>query len=188
MEAGPDANIGIPTGATSDLLVVDCDSRNADRSELIKRWPLSDTARDLIMDPPTAHMRPCEASYCGDRYANADGGQMAGGGTPKEKKCMTKGTLDPAQLRLVETIVELGFGRIEQSLFAMVNPPSNRPPRVVQEIKIDSELQRRPDGGSEKQFETLFDQLGRLSNDIVDIEVRHSFRLVLERRYKENLS
>jgi len=44
----PDANIGIPTGAVSGLLVVDCDPRNggpADRSELIERRdPIPDTA------------------------------------------------------------------------------------------------------------------------------------------------
>jgi putative DNA primase/helicase len=44
----PAANIGVPTGAPSDLLVVDCDPRNggpADRSELIERCgPIPDTA------------------------------------------------------------------------------------------------------------------------------------------------
>jgi hypothetical protein len=43
-----DANIGIPTGASSGLLVVDCDPRNggpADRSELIERCgPIPETA------------------------------------------------------------------------------------------------------------------------------------------------
>jgi hypothetical protein len=35
-----------------------------------------------------------------------------------------------------------------------------------------------------KEFESLFDQLNRLGDAVVDIEVRHSlpFRLVLERR------
>jgi hypothetical protein len=44
----PNANIGIPTGAMSGLLVIDCDPRNggpADRSELIERCgPIPDTA------------------------------------------------------------------------------------------------------------------------------------------------
>ena len=47
-ERWPDANIGIPTGAPSGLLVVDCDPRNggpADRSEIIERFgPIPDTA------------------------------------------------------------------------------------------------------------------------------------------------
>jgi hypothetical protein len=40
-----------------------------------------------------------------------------------------------------------------------------------------------------KEFESLFDQLTRLRNRVVDIEVQHSlpFRLVLERPYKELL-
>jgi putative DNA primase/helicase len=46
-----DANIGIPTGAASGLLVVDCDPRNggpADRSELIERCgPIPDTAEAI---------------------------------------------------------------------------------------------------------------------------------------------
>jgi len=47
----PDANIGIPTGTASGLLVVDCDPRNggpADRSELIERCgPIPDTAEAI---------------------------------------------------------------------------------------------------------------------------------------------
>jgi hypothetical protein len=47
----PDANVGIPTGAASGLLVVDCDPRNggpADRSELIERCgPIPDTAEAI---------------------------------------------------------------------------------------------------------------------------------------------
>jgi hypothetical protein len=47
----PDANIGMPTGATSRLLVVDCDPRNGgplDRSELIERYgPIPDTAEAI---------------------------------------------------------------------------------------------------------------------------------------------
>ena len=40
-----------------------------------------------------------------------------------------------------------------------------------------------------KEFENLFEQLSRLGNGFVDIEVRHRLpsRLVLERRYKELL-
>jgi hypothetical protein len=40
-----------------------------------------------------------------------------------------------------------------------------------------------------KEFKDLFDQLNRLPDGIVDIEVQHSqpFRLVVERRYEELL-
>jgi hypothetical protein len=64
-------------------------------------------------------------------------------------------------------------------------------PRIVQAIKLDSETERQPDRSCsdltlKKEFESLFDQLSRLGDATVDIEVRHSapFRLVLERRYK----
>lgn len=47
----PDANIGIPTGKSSGLLVLDCDPRNggpADRSELVERCgPIPDTAEAI---------------------------------------------------------------------------------------------------------------------------------------------
>jgi hypothetical protein len=104
---------------------------------------------------------------------------------------MTKPSLDPVQLRLVETIAELGFGQIKHLSIRDGKPYFERPPRIVQEIKIDSEPQRRSDHGRadltlKKQFETLFDQLGWLGDGTVDIEVRHNlpFKLVLERRYE----
>lgn len=44
----PDANIGIPTGAVTGFLVIDCDPRNGgptDRAELIRRFgPIPETA------------------------------------------------------------------------------------------------------------------------------------------------
>jgi hypothetical protein len=55
---------------------------------------------------------------------------------------------------------------------------------------LDSDPEWQPDGGHadltlKKEFESLFDQLSRLRDGVVDIEVRHNvpFRLVLERRY-----
>ena len=106
---------------------------------------------------------------------------------------MTEPTLDPARLQLVEAILELGFGRIEQISIRDGKPYFERATRVVQEIKIDSQAHRRSDPGAnltlKKEFQTLFDQLDRLSDDIVDIEVRHSlpFKLVLELRYQKVL-
>jgi hypothetical protein len=67
-------------------------------------------------------------------------------------------------------------------------------PRIVQTIKLDSEPEQQPhrrDGDLtlKKEFENLFEQLNRLRDAIIDIEVRHSvpFRLVLERRHQELL-
>jgi hypothetical protein len=102
---------------------------------------------------------------------------------------MTKFSLNPGQRQTVEIIEALGFGVIER-LWIRGGLPCFEPElRIVQSIKLDSESQEQPDRGSagltlKKEFESLFDQLSRLGDGVVDIEVRHSlpFRLVLERR------
>jgi hypothetical protein len=104
---------------------------------------------------------------------------------------MTKSSLNPSQRQTVEIIEALGFGVIERLMIRGGLPCYEPEPRIVQAIKLDSEPERQPDDGNadltlKKEFESLFDQLSRLGDGIVDIEVRHSapFRLVLERRYK----
>lgn len=107
---------------------------------------------------------------------------------------MTKSCLNPGQRRTVELIETLRFGVIERLLIRGGLPCYETEPRIVQTIKLDSPSERQPDRGYadltlKKEFESLFDQLSRLGDATVDIEVRHSlpFRLVLERRYKELL-
>jgi len=107
---------------------------------------------------------------------------------------MTKSSLSPSQRRTVEIIEVLGFGVIERLLISGGLPCYDPEPRIVQAIKLGSEPERQPDHGHadltlKKEFESLFDQLSRLRDGVVDIEVRHSlpFRLVLERSYKELL-
>jgi hypothetical protein len=114
------------------------------------------------------------------------------GGSPGLKAAMTKGSLNPGQRRILEIIEELRFGRIEQLSIHDGEPCYARAPRIVQEIKLGSESGRQPEHSStdlalKKEFHDLFNELGRLRDGIVDIEIRHSvpFRLVLERRYKE---
>jgi hypothetical protein len=94
----------------------------------------------------------------------------------------------------VEIIEALGFGLIESLLIRGGLPCYEPEPRIVQTIKLDSEFERQPshshaDLTLRKEFESLFEQLIRLRDGIVDIEVRHSvpFRLVLVRRCKELL-
>src|SRR5260370_42537869 len=102
---------------------------------------------------------------------------------------MTKSFLNPAQQQTVEIIESVGFGSI-QHLWIRDGLPCYEPePRIVQAIKLDSEPERQPDDGHadltlKKEFVSLFDQLSRLRDGVVDIEVRHSLplRLVLERR------
>ena len=103
---------------------------------------------------------------------------------------MTKSSLSPSRRRTVEVIEALGFGVIEHLWIRGGLPCFDPEPRIVQEIKFGSEP-GRPDLSEadltlKKAFESLFDQLSRLPDSVVDIEVRHSapFRLVLERRYK----
>lgn len=100
-----------------------------------------------------------------------------------------KPSLNPAQRRTVEIIEALGFGVIERLSIRDGSPCYEPEPRIVQTIKLDSEPERQSDGGHadltlKKEFESLFNQLTRLHDGVVDIEVRHSlpFRLVLERR------
>jgi hypothetical protein len=107
---------------------------------------------------------------------------------------MTKSSLETNQRRTVEIIEALGFGVIERLLIRGGLPCYEREPRIVQRIKLGSEPQWQPEGGDadftlKKEFVDLFDQLGRLRDGVVNIEVQHSspFRLDLERRYQELL-
>lgn len=102
---------------------------------------------------------------------------------------MTKAALHPVQRQTVEIIQSLGFGCIDHLCIRGGLPCYEPEPRVIQTIKLDGETARQIDRSCsdltlKKEFECLFDQLGRLGNGVVDIEVRHSlpFRLVLERR------
>jgi hypothetical protein len=108
------------------------------------------------------------------------------------KTGVTKSSLNPGQRRTLEIIQELGFGRIERLSIRDGQPSYDYPaPRVFQEIKLGSECDRHlvsnpADFTLTKQFGSLFNQLSRLREGIVDIEVRHGlpFRLVVDRNYK----
>jgi len=105
---------------------------------------------------------------------------------------MTKAALTPDQRKLVELIEVSGFGVIERLWIRGGLPCYEPEPRIVQTIKLDSEPEPKPDGGDgdlslKNEFESLFDQISRLRDGVVDIEVRHSrpFRLALEPGHKE---
>jgi hypothetical protein len=107
---------------------------------------------------------------------------------------MTKSSLEPNQRRIAEIIEALGFGKIERLLIRDGLPFYEPEPRIVQAIKLASEPRRQPDRTCadltlKKEFESLFDQLTRLRDGVVDIEVQHGapFKLVLERSYRELL-
>lgn len=103
---------------------------------------------------------------------------------------MTERALTPGRLRLLKIIETIGFGAVEQLSVQNGEPRFEPAPRLIQEIKIDSEPSGQPDHGKtdvtlKKQFQTLFGQLDRLTDDIVDIQIRHNlpFKLVVKRRY-----
>jgi len=107
---------------------------------------------------------------------------------------MTKSCLNPSQRRIVEIIESLGFGVIERLSIRAGLPCYEPEPRIVQTIKLDSKHECQNDRcyadlTLKNEFESLFDQLSRLGDATVDIEIRHNlpFRLVVERRYKELL-
>jgi hypothetical protein len=107
---------------------------------------------------------------------------------------MTKSCLKEDERRIVDIIEALGFGVIERLTIRDGLPCYEPEPRIVQAIKLASAPERRADRSCgdltlKAEFEYLFDQLTRLRDGLVDIEVRHSapFRLVLNRSYKQLL-
>jgi len=107
---------------------------------------------------------------------------------------VTKSSLNPDQRLLVEIIEALDFGVIERLLIRGGLPCYEQEPRIVQTIKLAPKAERQQDRHDadltlNKAFENLFDQLGRLRDGFVEVEVQHSrpFRLVLERRFGELL-
>jgi hypothetical protein len=57
---------------------------------------------------------------------------------------MTKSSLNPVQRQTVEIIESLGFGSIERLWIHDGSPCYEPEPRIVQAIKLDSELERQP--------------------------------------------
>jgi len=106
---------------------------------------------------------------------------------------LTKRSLGPAQLKLVDAIEELGFGRIEQIPVCDGSPCLERATQTVREIKLESETEQfersNDDLTLKVEFERLFNQLSQLRDGLVDIEIRHGmpFKLFVKRRGKELL-
>ncbi len=97
---------------------------------------------------------------------------------------MTRRSLTPSQRRTVELIERLGFGRIEQLSIRDGDPCYAQPPHVVEEVKLGSESERRPEHSHDhltlqKEFISLFNELRRMQNGIVAVEIRHSLPVQL---------
>ena len=107
---------------------------------------------------------------------------------------MIKSSLSPIQRRTMDIIEGLGFGRIEQLSIRDGAPFYEPAPWIVQEIHLRSDHDRTADRSGtdhtiKKEFQSLFEQLSRLGDGIVDIDVRHGapFRLVLVRHHEDLL-
>lgn len=100
----------------------------------------------------------------------------------------TKSALSAARRRLLETMQQLNFGRIENLAVRAGEPAFDLAPKIVQDIKIGGENGPRPeltrdDFVLKSQVAELFDHLSRLGDgSIAMIEVKHGlpFRLVIE--------
>ena len=108
---------------------------------------------------------------------------------------MNKRSLHPLQLELVKIIEGLWFGRIGRVHIHDGMPRFQPAPQIVQEIKLGSDAEPRGQRCSDDhtlkiEFERLFDQLNRLGDGIVDVEVRHSlpFKLAVTRGNDELLA
>jgi hypothetical protein len=107
---------------------------------------------------------------------------------------MIRSSLNPGQRRTVEIIEALGFGVIERLLIRDGLPCYDPEPRIIQAIKLGAEPEQKSaqtgaDLTLKREFDSLFEQLARLRDGVIDIEVRHKapFRLVLKRRYEDLL-
>jgi hypothetical protein len=104
---------------------------------------------------------------------------------------LTKRSLGPAQLKLVEAIEELGFGRIDQIPVCDGSPCLERATQTVREINLGSEpkpFERcLADLTLKAEFERLLNELSQLGDGLVDVEIRHGapFKLLVRRRGKE---
>jgi hypothetical protein len=100
----------------------------------------------------------------------------------------TKGTLSPARKRLLQTMQELNFGRIENITVCAGEPMFTPALRVIRDIKIGGENGPRPEASRtdfalKAQFAELFEHLSQIGDGSVSaIEVKHGlpFRLVIE--------
>lgn len=88
---------------------------------------------------------------------------------------------------LADIVQRLRFGVVERLAIRAGVPCYEPQPHVVQVIKLDSDLAELQDPlpstlPLKKEFDNLFEQLSRLPDGFVDIEVRHSlpFRLTVE--------
>jgi hypothetical protein len=136
-------------------------------------------------------MKPASGScHTGTGIQTRSGGDPI---APQSKKALTRSSLVPVQRQTVEVIETLTFGVIEGLEIRGGLPCYELEPRITQTIRIGPEAgnQFYPGGDLtlKKEFVILFEQMRRLRDARIDIEVRHGapFKLVVVRRYAELL-
>jgi hypothetical protein len=105
---------------------------------------------------------------------------------------LTKASLTSEQLRIVELIESLNFGRVEGIRIRRGEPCSTPVPRIVEEIKLDSDPSAAPESVDPRltlreEFVRLFRELTRLHDSEVTIFVRHHLpaRLMADREQRK---
>ena len=103
---------------------------------------------------------------------------------------MLRSSLRSTQRQIAAMVETLDYGAIHGLSIRDGLPQCDPPPRIHQSIKLDSDAgkpadQRNAELTMKKEFERLFEQLERLRDAVVNIEVRHGLpvRLVVERAF-----
>lgn len=90
-----------------------------------------------------------------------------------------KSQLSDPRRRLIESMQELGFGRVERLPVRAGEPVLDPPPTIVREVKFGSENGPRherslPDFTLKTQIIELFDELDRLGDGVIEVlTVKH---------------
>ena len=103
---------------------------------------------------------------------------------------LTKSSLSIPQKRLIETMQEMNFGRIENLAIRGGEPILSPAPRVVKDVKLGSDNGARPelqcdDFALKREHIELFENLRRLGDGVVeriDIKGGLPFRITVEQQ------
>jgi hypothetical protein len=101
-----------------------------------------------------------------------------------------KSRLSAPRQKLLRTMQQLHFGKIEDLVVLSGEPSSTPPPKITKEIKlgidaIDRSAAEQNDFALKRQVTDLFAQFDQLSDgSVVTIEIRHGLpaRLIVARR------
>jgi hypothetical protein len=99
---------------------------------------------------------------------------------------VTKSNLSLSQQRLVELFQKLNFGRIEALKVRSGEPAFDRPPRIIQKLKMGGENGPRPETSLDdfrlnRQTIELFETIAKVGDgEILSIEVKNGLAFAVE--------